>query len=81
MNCCKICELFFKYSVSYANIFIKSIIIPKRNSLDVQLGQKIEFNNNICVCKDCYEKHKPLTTKPIKKQTMFSKVWKSLKGI
>ena len=80
MNYCKICEFFNEYSVSYATIFIKSIIIPKRNSLSVQEGVKIEINDNVCVCKDCYENHKPLTMKPIKKQTMFSKVWQSLKG-
>jgi len=79
MNYCKICKFFNEYSVSYATIFIKSIIIPKRNSLSVQEGVKIEINDNVCVCQDCFWSYKE-EKKPIKKQTMFSKVWQSLKG-
>ena len=77
MRYCEICEMVFnKFSAVVANIFIKSIIVPDMDSLNVQAGKTLEFNRYVLVC----TKHNHSKPKRIKKQTIFSSVWQSLKG-
>ena len=77
MRYCEICKMVFnKFSAVVAHIFIKSIIVPDINSLSVQSGKKLEFNRHVLVC----TKHNHSKPKRIKKQTMFSSVWQSLRS-
>ena len=77
MQYCEICKIVFNtFSVVVAHIFIKSIVVPDMTSLDVQAGKKLEFNRRVLVC----TKHNHSKPKRIKKQTIFSSVWQSLRG-
>jgi len=77
MRYCEICKIVFNtFSVVVAHIFIKSIVVPDMTSLDVQAGKKLEFNRRVLVC----TKHNHSKPKRIKKQTIFSSVWQSLRG-
>ena len=77
MRYCEICKMAFNtFSVVVAHIFIKSIIIPDVDSLDVQAGKKLEFNRRVLVC----TKHNHSKPKRTEKKTIFSSVWQSLKN-
>lgn len=77
MRYCEICEMVFnKFSAVVANIFIKSITVPDMTSLNVQSGKTLEFNRRVLVC----AKHNHSKPKRIKKQTIFSSVWQSLRS-
>ena len=77
MRYCEICKMLFKkFTPSVANIFIKSMIVPDFSSVCVQAGRKLEFNRNVLVC----TKHNYKKPKIIKKQTIFSSVWQSLRS-
>lgn len=77
MRYCEICEMVFnKFSAVVANIFIKSITVPDMTSLNVQAGKTLEFNRHVLVC----TKHNHSKPKRIKKQTIFSSVWQSLRS-
>ena len=77
MQYCEICKIVFNtFSVVVAHIFIKSIVVPDMTSLDVQAGKKLEFDRRVLVC----TKHNHSKPKRIKKQTIFSSVWQSLRS-
>jgi len=77
MRYCEICKIVFNtFSVVVAHIFIKSIVVPDITSLDVQAGKTLEFNRRVLVC----TKHNHSKPKRIKKQTIFSSVWQSLRS-
>jgi hypothetical protein len=77
MRYCEICKMVFnKFMPVVAHIFIKSIIVPDVASLNVQAGKKLEFNRRVLVC----TKHNHSKPKRIKKQTIFSSVWQSLRS-
>ena len=77
MRYCEICKMVFNtFSVVVAHIFIKSIVVPDMTSLNVQAGKKLEFNRRVLIC----TKHNHSKPKKIKKQTIFSSVWQSLRS-
>lgn len=83
MNYCYICKFFFlRSSVAVANIFVKYVFLPYRNSLggiEAQKRRKNYVNKHVSVCKNHHKQYSPPKKKEIQKQSMFTKVWQVLK--